>query len=710
VKRLALLASLVAAAALAPVANASIDVAITSPSSGDHSLSGVVPVQVSASSDKGIYGVQLYVDGKPYGSVEQSPSALYSYSVAWDTSGVPAGTHTLTANAIDWSQLGGGAQQQSAPVTVDVGPAYPTVALTKPAGWTFVRGNVDLGVDVTSVGTTSVKYTVDGATVATAGAAPFAGTWSSKSVADGSRTVAAIVTDGRGKQSTSSVNVTVDNTAPSVALQKPQPGALSSGTLAVSAHASDAYGVASVQFVVDGKAAGAALTQPDGGSGYVYSATLDISGLASVSTHQVTAVATDAAGNTATAASVSFAIDTTKPTAVLYQPAAGARLDGVTTLQVHASDANGVRSVQFTVDGAPFGAVLTKPDAGQSYLYSLALDTTTLARGTHTIAATATDQAGNVGVTASVSIKTGPLQFLPVLNYHEIQPAGSGAIYDQTPTEADQQLAYLKANGYQSVTLEQYQKWLGGADIGVAKPVLITVDDGLKTEQAWDALLAKYGFKAVMFVITGYAENKTPGDKDDNNMSWGDVKKLAANGRWQIAFHAGELGHGDSYATDASAAIDIGHGSKLTFSTSCPYFYTCLGIVTTGDPKKGNKRAETFAEYQARVTAEVAEGTKDLQSQVKGASPLAWAAPFNVAGQWTNLYNDPSGQAQQWFPAFMASKFQLVFTQTNPITYGQASGTVGSLTGFNRYYRFEVHTATTLQEFTQALADPAFAR
>ena len=65
---------------------------------------------------------------------------------------------------------------------------------------------------------------------------------------------------------------------------------------------------------------------------------------------------------------------------------------------------------------------------------------------------------------------------------------------------------------------------------------------------------------------------------------------------------------------------------------------------------------------------------------------------------------------QCWFPAYMASKFPIVFTQTNPVTYGQASGTVGSLTGFNRHYRLEVHTDTTIAEFGAALADPAFAR
>jgi len=44
------------------------------------------------------------------------------------------------------------------------------------------------------------------------------------------------------------------------------------------------------------------------------------------------------------------------------------------------------------------------------------------------------------------------------------------------------------------------------------------------------------------------------------------------------------------------------------------------------------------------------------------------------------------------------------------VTYAQASGTVGSLSAYNRRYRFEVHTDTTIGQFSAALADAAFAR
>jgi hypothetical protein len=585
--------------------------------------------------------------------------------------------------------------------------------------------------------------------------------------------------------------VTVDNTGPSAAVTAPAPGAAFTGSMPVQAQASDAYGLASVQFAIDGSPAGTALMQADAGSPYTYSTTLSLAGLTGGS-HKLTVDATDAAGNSTTSAPVEFTIgfaaptiaisappdwvfargivpvtasvvggappltvrlvvdgvatsqtsttapytfqwDTTKlatgahtvaatavdgqgrtatspvihqtvdntpPSGFVITPTANQRVSGPITLSAHASDALGVKSVQFLVDDVAFGAPRTAPDAGQTYVYSTSLDTTTLTAGAHTVAARISDNAGNVTTLAAVSITTGPLQYLPVVNYHEINPPDGYSVYDQTPAEADQQLAWLKANGYQSVTLEQYRQWLSGQSIGVAKPVLITVDDGLRSELAWDPLLQKYGFKAVLFVVTGYADNRTPGSTDDpNNMSWGDIQGLAGNGRWQIAFHAGQYGHGDSFGTGVRIGLQ-------SYQPSCPYFYSCLSGIRV----RSTWTPESVSTFKAAVTAEVNAGIAELQQKVPSASLLAWAAPFNDAGQWTNLYNDPSGQVQSWLPGFLASKFPIVFTQTNPVTYGQASGTVGALTAYNRRYRFEVHTDTTIAQFAAALTDPAFAR
>jgi hypothetical protein len=782
-RTLVTLALVVVALAGAGRASAAIQAAITSPVDGAHSLSGVVNVDVTASADSGVYSVQLYVDGQPYGLPDTTPVGQYQYQLPWDTNGLPQGDHTLSVQATDWS--GAATTLMSTPITVDVGPAYPTISLVAPAPQTFVRGPVAIQYNATSAaGTGSVATKVDGS--------PVTSPWDSMTSSDGSHMLTAEITDGRGKKASDSATVTVDNTPPSTVVIGPP--AQNGSALSLQAHASDAYGIASVQFAVDGTAVGRPVTAPDTAGGYIYSATVDAASLAD-GTHTLTSVAVDNAGNRATSAPVSFragssplavsittppdwtfagkavnvaagvtggvapvsarlvvdgtpvgtsvttspysfswdttkladgthtiavtatdgagatvssatlheTVDNTPPTAVIYQPSANSRIAGTATLQVHASDAFGVASVQFTIDGKPVGPPLTAPDAGQQYLYSTTYDTSSLAPGSHSVSAIVADNASNNASAAPVTITTGLVQYLPVLNYHEISPPDGYSIYDQTPAEADQQLAYLKANGYTSVTLDQYRRWLAGADIGVSKPVLITVDDALNSELAWDPLLKKYGFKAVMFVITGYADNTTPGDADSNNMPWSTIRSLAGNGRWEIAFHAGGYGHGDSYADGAK----IGNA---TYSTTCPYFYTCLSQTTTGSGRNKRTTMETSSAYETAVAGEVSQGLSELRQNVPTASLLAWAAPFNDAGQWTNLYNDPAGTVQSWFPGFMASSFPIVFTQTNPVTYAQASGTVGGLTAFNRHYRFEVHTDTTIGQFAAALTDPAFAR
>ena len=292
----------------------------------------------------------------------------------------------------------------------------------------------------------------------------------------------------------------------------------------------------------------------------------------------------------------------------MYQPAAGSKSNGPTSFQVHASDVYGAKSVQFTVDGKPVGSLLTKPDTTGGYLYTIRFDTSTLTAGQHTISALVTDNAGNTTTATPAAITTGPLQYLPVLNYHGID-ARPPDQYELTPIQADQQLAYLKAQGYQSVTLEQYQQWLQGQNIGVAKPVLITVDDGLNDQVAWDPLLQKYGFHAVLFVITGFADETTPGDADPaKNMSWSTIQSLAANGRWEIAFHAGQYGHGDSYDTDAK----IGNQS---YTTACPYFYSCLSQTTTGSGRNRKTTVETVAAYEAAVASEMTAGIAELEAE-----------------------------------------------------------------------------------------------
>src|SRR3989449_4997214 len=97
-----------------------------------------------------------------------------------------------------------------------------------------------------------------------------------------------------------------DVTSPTVSLTAPVTGVTASGTVMVSASATDNVGIVGVQFKLDGVNLGAEDTTN------AYSISWN-STLAANGTHPLTAVARDAAGNTATSPAVSVTVDNTPP-------------------------------------------------------------------------------------------------------------------------------------------------------------------------------------------------------------------------------------------------------------------------------------------------------------------------------------------------------------------------------------------------------------
>ncbi len=99
-----------------------------------------------------------------------------------------------------------------------------------------------------------------------------------------------------------------DTTAPTVAMTAPAPGANVSGSVTMSANASDNVGVSRVEFLVDGVLKGSDMTAP---YSYFWDSTTTANG-----SRVLTARAFDAAGNSATSAGVTVNVNNTSTTAV----------------------------------------------------------------------------------------------------------------------------------------------------------------------------------------------------------------------------------------------------------------------------------------------------------------------------------------------------------------------------------------------------------
>ena len=106
-----------------------------------------------------------------------------------------------------------------------------------------------------------VQFLVDGAALgAEDTSSPYGVSWNTTTAANGTHTLTARARDAAGNTTTSTaVTVTVNNpdtTAPTVSVTAPANGATVSGTVTLSATASDNVGVAGVQFLLDGTNAG----------------------------------------------------------------------------------------------------------------------------------------------------------------------------------------------------------------------------------------------------------------------------------------------------------------------------------------------------------------------------------------------------------------------------------------------------------------------
>ena len=278
----------------------------------------------------------------------------------------------------------------------------PTVSLTAPATSATVSGTVTLTANASdNVGVAGVQF-MRGRRQLWAPRTPPRPTaccGTPPRPANGSHTLTAVARDAAGNNTTSAaVSVTVDNPdtkAPTVSLTAPANGATVSGTVTLTATASDNVGVAGVQFLVDGTTLGAEdTTSPYGVSWNTTTATNG--------THTLTAVARDAAGNTTTSTTVTVTVDNRPAPAVSFTaPANGATVSGTVTLSATATDnagGSGVAGVQFKLDGANLGAEDTTSP------YSVSWNTTAVTNGTHTLTALARDAAGNTTTSTAVTV------------------------------------------------------------------------------------------------------------------------------------------------------------------------------------------------------------------------------------------------------------------------------------------------------------------
>jgi Domain of unknown function (DUF4082)/Bacterial Ig domain/Fibronectin type III domain/Lysyl oxidase len=234
------------------------------------------------------------------------------------------------------------------------------------------------------------------------------------------------------------------STPPTVTLTSPAAESTLSGTAVLNASASDAAGITSVQFLLDGQPIGSPVTAPP------YMMEWNI-GSTPAGKHFLSAQATDSNGFVGTAADVPVTTQAGsggggEPTVSITNPVAGQEVSGAVPVSANASSGVGISSVQFYLDGTALGApVSTSP-------YAISWDTTAATNGSHKLTAKVTD-------TSSKAVTSTPVEVI-VQNPGHISPCftidanvsvvGHGAVTTPsfiTAEAGEQLLAFVASDG-----------------------------------------------------------------------------------------------------------------------------------------------------------------------------------------------------------------------------------------------------------------------
>jgi peptidoglycan/xylan/chitin deacetylase (PgdA/CDA1 family) len=159
-------------------------------------------------------------------------------------------------------------------------------------------------------------------------------------------------------------------------------------------------------------------------------------------------------------------------------------------------------------------------------------------------------------------------QLVPILCYHNLGSQSKGRL-TLAASQFEQQMRYLKAEGYRVISLSEFIEWMQGRQQLPKRSVVLTFDDGYRAFREFAyPILKELGFTATLFVYTDYV------GAGRNALSWDDLKALAAEG---FEVHAHSKTHGDLRRAAGESDAQYARRMQLELAEPLKLFQRYLG-------------------------------------------------------------------------------------------------------------------------------------
>lgn len=136
---------------------------------------------------------------------------------------------------------------------------------------------------------------------------------------------------------------------------------------------------------------------------------------------------------------------------------------------------------------------------------------------------------------------------LPIIMYHIILEDSSKINdYIITPTQLEEDLAYIKEQGYTTITTAQLLDFINLGEALPRKPIMITFDDGYETVYHYALpLLQKYGMTAISSILGKqtdfYTENYNSNQLSYSHSPWEQLATMLESGIFELGNHTYDL-------------------------------------------------------------------------------------------------------------------------------------------------------------------------